>query len=172
MHVASSAFTLSLAVLYGTAGGAWAGDTAANAIAAFNKWCFKAYQTEADARRNTGADAAPFALTFWDYSLEPRPANAPRGVERRCEITFDGEHGTRAVAALRVQMQTPPKFGTVIPLPDTHSATDATALIEGRELLRGRVAVVHVGTRNSADGVKTFMAVDRLYDGLGLEGTE
>ena len=38
------------------------------------------------------ADTAPFALTFWDDSLEPRPANAPDGVERRCEVMFEGDH--------------------------------------------------------------------------------
>ena len=41
---------------------------------------------------------------------------------------------------------------------------DVPAGVEGRELLRGRVAVVHVGQRNN----QTFLAVDRLFDGLGL----
>lgn len=141
------------------------------AITAFNTWCFKANQTEAQARRNMGADDAPFVLTFWDDSLEPRPADAPRGVERRCEVAFDGDHANRAVAALRIQMQTPPVFGTAIDLPGTHRALDKTVLIEGRELLRGRVAVIHVGTRDTALGLRTFMAVDRLYDGLGLEAS-
>jgi len=138
---------------------------AEEAITAFNTWCFKAGQTEAQARANMDADEAPFALTFWDDSLEPRPADAPRGVERRCEVSFDGAHTDRAVTALRKQMQTPPIFGTPIPLPDTHTAEQGTALIEGRELLRGRVAVVHVGLRAG----RTFMAVDRLYAGLGLK---
>ncbi|WP_370402366.1 hypothetical protein [Sulfitobacter sp. JB4-11] len=136
------------------------------AITAFNTWCFKAGQTETQARANMNADSAPFTLTFWDDSLEPRPADAPRGVERRCEVAFEGDHTDTAITALRAQMATPPVFGTPIPLPDTHAATPSTALIEGRELLRGRVAVVHVGTRN--DNTETFMAVDRLYAGLGL----
>lgn len=165
------ALALSLTALCGTASGAWAGDTAANAIAAFNTWCFKAYQTEAQARHNTGADLAPFSLTFWDDSLEPRPTNAPRGIERRCEVAFDGDHIDRAIVALRQQMQTPPQFGTLIALPDTHTDQTDAALIEGRALLRGRVAVVHVGTRNTASGIQTYMTVDRLYAGLGLEDT-
>jgi len=136
------------------------------AITIFNKWCFKAGQTEAQARANMNADDAPFILTFWDDSLEPRPADAPDGVERRCELTFVGDHTGRAIEELRVQMATPPVFGTPIPLPQTHRPAPGTALIEGRELLRGRVAVVHVGLR---DG-DTFMAVDRLYSGLGLPG--
>lgn len=138
------------------------------AISTFNKWCFKAGQTEAQARSNMNADTAPFTLTFWDDSLEPRPSNAPQGVERRCEIAFEGDHATSAITAMRAQMATPPVFGSKIPLPDTHKTTPGTALIEGRELLRGRVAVVHVGTRETANSIVTFMAVDRLYDGLGL----
>ena len=136
------------------------------AITAFNTWCFKAGQTEAQARANMSADTAPFTLTFWDDSLEPRPETAPAGVERRCEVAFAGDHTDTAITALRTQMATPPVFGTAIPLPDTHAATQGTALIEGRELLRDRVAVVHVGTRK--DNTETFMAVDRLYAGLGL----
>lgn len=136
------------------------------AINAFNTWCFKAGQTETQARSNMNADTAPFTLTFWDDSLELRPADAPPGVERRCEVAFDGDHTETAITALRAQMATPPVFGTAIALPDTHTATAATALIEGRELLRGRVAVVHIGTRKNK--TETFMAVDRLYAGLGL----
>ncbi|MGC1496888.1 MAG: hypothetical protein WA790_13840 [Sulfitobacter sp.] len=113
-------------------------------------------------------DTAPFTLTFWDDSLEPRPADAPEGIERRCEVVFDGDHTDAAISAMREQMASPPVFGTKIPLPDTHQPTPDTALIEGRELLRGRVAVVHVGTRKTANSIVTFMAVDRLYDGLGL----
>ncbi|WP_243265304.1 hypothetical protein [Sulfitobacter sp. DSM 110093] len=138
------------------------------AISSFNDWCFKAGQTKAQARANTDADTASFTLTFWDDSLEPRPNDAPRGVERRCEVAFDGDHTAAAITALRTQMATPPVFGDPIPLPETHNATPGTALIEGRELLRGRVAVVHVGTRNAVGKAQTFMAVDRLYDGLGL----
>ncbi|MBD3664013.1 hypothetical protein [Sulfitobacter aestuariivivens] len=139
------------------------------AIASFNQWCFKAGQTAAQIESNIQSaltEPATFTLTFWDDSLEPRPIDAPKGVERRCSIEFDGDHTTLAIDALRQQMATPPTFGTPIPLPDTHHVGDATALIEGRELLRGRVAVVEVGTR--ANGTRTFMSVDRLYDGLGL----
>lgn len=138
------------------------------AIAAFNDGCFKAGQTEAQARANMNADTADFTLTFWDDSLQPRPKDAPEGVERRCDVAFDGDHTDAAIAAMRAQMATPPVFGTRIPLPDTHAPLPGTALIEGRELLRGRVAVVHVGLRGSSDEPQTFMTVDRLYDGLGL----
>ena len=137
------------------------------AITAFNTWCFKAGQTEAQARANMKADSTPFSLTFWDDSLEPRPADAPRGVERRCEVAFKGDHSASAISEVRAHMAKPPIFGSEISLPDTHQSTATTMLIEGRELLRGRVAVVHVGTRLASSGVTTFMTVDRLYDGLG-----
>ena len=146
-------------------------EPAAVAIKAFNAWCFKAGQTEAEARANMTdlvGEPLPFELTFWDDSLEPRPSDAPEGVERRCEVAFAGNETEAAIEALRKQMATPPIFGQAIPLPGTHTENPGTALIEGRELLRGRVAVVHVGTRTNEGRLQTFMAVDRLYDGLGL----
>lgn len=130
------------------------------AITTFNKWCFKAGQTEEQARANMNADTAAFALTFWDASLEPTPENTPYGVERRCEIEFDGDHSAAAVAALRTQMAVPPVFGTPIELPETHNANASSTFIQGRELQRGRVAVVHVGLRQNQ--TRTFIAVDRL----------
>ncbi|MBW4709687.1 hypothetical protein KX928_18015 [Roseobacter sp. YSTF-M11] len=140
-----------------------AGSVADSAIASFNAICFKAGQTAAEARaRLQGRDGSPlpYALTFWDITLEPAP-DAPPQIERRCEVAFDGDHTDAAIAALRAQMATPPVFGFAIALPATHEPLPGTALIEGRELLRGRVAVVHVGLR---DG-RTFMAVDRLPAG-------
>ena len=134
------------------------------AVSTFNKWCFKAGQTESQARANMDANDAAFTLTFWDDSLAPRPADAPEGIERRCMIAFDGNHTRDATEALHKKMATPPVFGTAIPLPETHAVTDTTTYIEGRELLKRRVAVVHIGRNNG----RTFMAVDRLYAGLGL----
>ena len=61
-------------------------------------------------------------------------------------------------------MATPPVFGTSIPLPAPYAATPGTAYIDGRALLRGRVAVVHIGTRAG----RTFVSVDRLPAGMGV----
>ncbi|MEL6451418.1 MAG: hypothetical protein AAFQ19_09165 [Pseudomonadota bacterium] len=136
------------------------------AIQAFTDWCFKAGQTPAQARRNMEGDAGtplPFTLTFWDTSLEPA-AQAPRHAERRCEVSFDGDHAAQAVTDVQAKMATPPVFGTPIPLPAPYQAEPGTAYIEGRALLRGRVAVVHIGTR----GAQTFIGVDRLPAGMGL----
>ncbi len=137
--------------------------TAANdAISTFNAWCFKAGLTADRMRANMEQATTaplPFALTFWDVSLEPVDFKPPLGVERRCEVAFDGDHTDKAIDALRVQMATPPIFGSQTELPETHTPLPETALIEGRALPRNRVAIVHVGLR---DG-QTFMAVDRLF---------
>ncbi len=133
------------------------------AISTFNSVCFKAGQSASVARERMQQIAGaplPFTLTFWDKTLEPAPGT-PRLIERRCEVLFDGAHTAAAIKALRVQMATAPVFGFAIDLPGTHKPLPGTALIEGRELLRGRVAVVHVGMR----GDQTFMAVDRLPAG-------
>jgi hypothetical protein len=69
------------------------------------------------------------------------------------------------------------RFVRLFPLVATLSASLAAgpSLASGNEAgvaLPGRVAVIHVGTRNSANGRQTFIAGDRLYDGLWLpEGT-
>ncbi|MBY5933845.1 hypothetical protein KUV51_12615 [Tateyamaria omphalii] len=136
------------------------------AIEAFNAWCFKAGQTQERARSNMeGTAGAPllFALTFWDTSLEPTP-QAPAHAERRCEVAFSGDHADAAVTAVQAKMAMPPVFGTPIPLPAPYAAEPGTAFIEGRKLLRGRVAVVHIGIR----GAQTFIGVDRLPAGMGV----
>lgn len=139
---------------------AQAASVAETAIASFNAVCFKAGQTAQEARtRMEARDSTPlpYTLTFWDKTLETAP-EAPQQIERRCDVAFDGSHTKAAVQALRVQMATPPVFGVKIALPDTHSPASGTVFIEGRELRRGRIAVVHVGLRNG----QTFMTVDRL----------
>ncbi|APX10431.1 hypothetical protein BWR18_00980 [Tateyamaria omphalii] len=145
----------------------WSGSAMAHpAIDAFTTWCFKAGQTPARALANmqdTAGTPLPFDLTFWDTSLEPAP-DAPAHAERRCEVAFDGDHVRDAVNAVQSKMATPPVFGTPIPLPAPYAAEPGTAYIEGRELLRGRVAVVHIGRR----GARTFIGVDRLPAGMGL----
>lgn len=136
------------------------------AIDAFTTWCFKAGQTQARAHANMERVAGtplPFDLTFWDKTLEPAPGT-PDHAERHCEVGFAGDHAQAAVTAVQAKMAMPPVFGTPIPLPAPYAAEDGTAYIEGRALLRGRVAVVHIGTRNN----RTFIAVDRLPAGMGV----
>ncbi|WP_299688986.1 hypothetical protein [uncultured Tateyamaria sp.] len=137
-------------------------------IKAFTSYCFKAGQTAAVARanmeRNAGAPL-PFELTFWDKSLEPAPGT-PAHSERRCEVAFAGDQAGAAVDAVQAKMAMPPVFGTPLPLPAPFAATPGTAYIEARELLRRRVAVVHIGVRG--DTAETFLRVDRLPAGEGF----
>ena len=138
------------------------------AIDAFTAYCFKAGQTPAQARANMASvagDPLPFTLTFWDKTLDPAP-NTPAHAERRCEVTFDGDHAVDAVAQVQAKMAMPPVFGTSIPLTAPYASDAGTAYIDARELLRKRVAVVHIGTR---PGPETFIRVDRLPAGLGLD---
>jgi hypothetical protein len=68
------------------------------------------------------------------------------------------------------------RFACLFPMVATLSASLAAgpSLASGNEAgvtidaLRSRVAVIHVGTRNSANGRQTFIAGDRLDDGLWL----
>ena len=138
------------------------------AIDAFTSFCFKAGQTSAVAKANMQGLAGaplPFELTFWDKSLEPAPGT-PDHAERRCEVTFAGDHAANAAGAVLTKMAVPPVFGTPIPLPAPYAASDGTLYIQARQLLRKRVAVVHIGTRNNA--TETFIRVDRLPAGMGL----
>ncbi|MEL6566743.1 MAG: hypothetical protein AAFQ59_20055 [Pseudomonadota bacterium] len=140
------------------------------AIEAFTRYCFKAGQTAADAQANMETVAGaplPFQLVFWDKSLEPAPETPPYA-ERRCEVIFDGDAAARATRAVQAKMAMPPVFGTPLPLPAPFEATPGTAYIEARELLRRRVAVVHIGVRDN--GATTFIRVDRLPAGAGFGG--
>ncbi|MFL4468619.1 hypothetical protein ACERZ8_01545 [Tateyamaria armeniaca] len=137
------------------------------AIDAFTAYCFKAGQTPAQARANMTdlvGDPLPFTLTFWDKTLQPAPGT-PAHAERRCEVAFDGDHAADAVTEVQAKMATPPVFGTSIPLTSPYEPNAGTAYLDARELLRKRVAVVHIGTR---DGPETFIRVDRLPPGMGL----
>lgn len=136
------------------------------AIDAFTAFCFKAGQTPAQARANMAdlvGDPLPFSLTFWDKTLEHAPGT-PDHIERRCEVAFDGDHADKAVQMVQIKMATPPVFGMTIALTPPYQATDGTAYIAARELLRKRVAVVHIGLRDD----QTFIAVDRLPSNAGF----
>lgn len=136
------------------------------AIDAFTAWCFKAGQTPERARANmerSAGDPLPFELTFWDRSLAAAPGT-PAHAERRCKVSFDGDHRAMAVQDVTAKMAQPPVFGTPISLPDPYEVTPGTAFLEARELLRKRVAVVHIGQQQGS----TFIQVDRLPAGMGL----
>ncbi len=109
-----------------------------------------------------GGAGLPFRLEFYDITLQPTDLPVTPGTDRRCEVAFPGDHTDPATEALVALMERPPVFGTPIPLPITHSPAPGTAFIEGRQLNPRVAAVVHVGTRETADGLETFMNVERL----------
>lgn len=106
----------------------------------------------------------PFDLTFWDKTLEPAPGTEDHA-ERKCEVEFDGDHTIEAVRAVKTKMAKRPVFGTLIPTPAPYAMRGDTVFQQGRELLRGRVAVVEIGTR--MDGTRTVIYVDRLPAHMG-----
>ena len=155
----------------GLAAPAVAGATADQAIASFNAVCFKAGQTAEQARarmQDRDGTPLPYRLTFWDKTLEPAPGT-PMGLDRHCEVSFDGDHRATAIAALKAQMAKPPVFGFEVDLPATHQRDATTSFIQGRELLRGRKAVVQVGVRPRDGAVETFMNVERLTPAASTE---
>ncbi|NKX44076.1 hypothetical protein [Roseicyclus persicicus] len=144
-------------------------STADLAIGAFAETCTVRGLTAAEAEDRMRAYVAaqggaglPFALDFYDITLEPTDRPVTPGTDRRCEVAFPGNHTRPATEALVALMERPPVFGQAIPLPITHSPVSGTAFIEGRQLNPRVAAVVHVGTRRTEAGLETFLNVERL----------
>jgi len=145
-------------------------DTAALAQSGFAAICTNPGQTAAvmEARMrahvaNAGGSGLPFGTSFYDTTLGDTPDDPTPGTNRRCEVSFPGDHVEDATETLRSAMQGPPVFGTVTELPDGFEAHDGTHFIQARLLnSRGIRAVVHVGTRDGPDGQETFINVERL----------
>lgn len=142
------------------------GAVADRAIAGFAAHCFDPRLTAdrvADLLLPTGArvdfyDLDPFS------NVAPSPvsgAGATDGTDRRCELSFDGDHADRAAAAA-LQALEAEGIETAVDLPASHRATPGTVLLGARQLNPARVAVVHVGTRPGPNGVETFLNVERL----------
>ena len=127
--------------------------------------CFSPYMTAIKATKT-------FALsgTSYDfYDLDPFSAAAPSpaqidvtpGTDRRCEISFAGNHAKQAAKAAA---EAPSKEGITTParLPASYAETNTTTLLAARQLNPRRTAIVHVGTRQGPQGIETFMLVERL----------
>ncbi len=147
--------------------GAASADVATTAARAFAQHCFSPFLTVRTAQQVLGETGAR-----WDfYDLDPftnaapspafglRPATA--GTDRRCEVSFDGNHTALAVELAKTGLAAE-ALTTAVPVPATHAERDGTALLEARRLNPRRIAVVHVGTRKGPDGTETFMNVERL----------
>lgn len=136
-------------------------------ITAFSTHCFSPLLTD-----KTASDAFSFANVRHDfYDLDPFTTAAPspakgsvtQGTDRRCEVSFWGDYAKDAVTAVAATL-IHEGITKAADLPATHEAlrTDGTALLAARRLNSKKIAVVHVGTRPTAQGVETFLNVERL----------
>lgn len=165
-HVRSAAFGagfgLSMAL---SAAAVQAGGQAATARAAmtlFAEHCFSPYLTADKARRAFALSGA--AHDFYDLepfsNVAPSPAMATSvtpGTDRRCAVSFAGNYADEAARAAQNAL-TAEGITTPAPLPARYAATDTTTLLAARQLNPRRVAVVHVGIRDT----ETFMLVERM----------
>lgn len=147
-------------------------DPALAGMALFSQQCFSPFLTADRLSAAVAAtDAAGLRVDFYDLTPFSDVAPSPIlgragtvGTDRRCEVAFDGAHGDDAsdvagTALAREGIVTP------APLPQTHASAklDGTTLLAARYLNPIRVAVVHTGTRQAADGAtETFLMVERL----------
>lgn len=139
--------------------------TARTAIDLFAENCFSPYLTAQKAR-------SIFALsgtTYDFYDLDPFSSAAPSpartevtlGTDRRCEISFQGNYAEKAATAAAEALKSE-GITTPAALPAAYTKTTTTTLLAARHLNPRRVAIVHVGTRENANGTETFMLVERL----------
>jgi hypothetical protein len=140
----------------------------ANPASAFADNCFSPFMTAARAAETLVAPGV--RVDFYDLnpfsSADPSPVTgraATPGTDRRCEVAFDGDHGTLAAQAAVTGLTTE-GIETDAPLPTTHSnaGVPGTTLLAARFLNPKRIAVVHTGTRPGPNGVETFLLVERL----------
>ena len=164
MKILVASFLLSVTSVTATDARSPASDARAG-IAAFSGNCFSPRLTAEKAR-----EAFNFANIRHDfYDLDPFTSAAPSpakadvapGTDRRCEVSFNGDFAQDAVTAVAARLL---KEGITSPadLPETYTETDGTALLAARRLNPNKIAVVHVGTRPTTNGVETFLNVERL----------
>ncbi len=153
----------------GFAGGAKA--TARSAIQLFANHCFSPYLTSEKARQAFALSG--MAFDFYDLdpfsSVAPSPAQgAPvtAGTDRRCEVSFAGNHAESAAEGAMNALAHEMIF-TPAPVPPSFRSGPDTTLLAARRLNPRRVAVVHIGTREGALGLETFMSVHRLLPTTG-----
>ena len=152
------------AALAALAAGPAAADDAA--LDAFARNCFSPFLTAASAEAAVAPTGARFdfydARPFSDAAPSSTGGRAPTaGTDRRCEVSFDGDHGADA-AGVAAAAAVAEGITDAAPLPDTHAATEGTTLLAARYLNPNRIAVVHTGTRPGPDGTETFLLVERL----------
>ncbi|MEM6940366.1 MAG: succinyl-CoA synthetase subunit beta [Pseudomonadota bacterium] len=139
-------------------------------MALFAEHCFSPVLTAKKARKAFALSG----MTYNFYDLDPFSKVAPSpamttvtpGTDRRCEVSFAGDHAKSAAEAAMSALAHEMIF-TPAALPANFTPTETTTLLAARKLNPRRVAVVHVGTREGARGVETFMSVHRLLPTQG-----
>jgi hypothetical protein len=141
-------------------------EVAEAANSAFAAHCFSPFMTAERAEEVLASTGA--RVDFYDLdpfsNVAPSPVTgrpATQGTDRRCEVSFDGDHGDLAASAAVAGLEME-GIRTEAPLPDRYQPTDGTVLLAARQLNPRRIAVVHVGTRPGPNGVETFLMVERL----------
>lgn len=146
----------------------FAGGTQATARAAmdlFAENCFSPYLTADKARRAFALSGITY--DFYDLdpfaNADPSPAQTQvtPGTDRRCEIAFPGDYAEDAAQAAAEGLA---REGITEPaaLPARYAETDTTTLLAARRLNPRRIAIVHVGTRQTSRGPETYLRVERL----------
>ncbi len=146
---------------------ALAQENAILAAQAFTQNCFSPYLTATKARdvlsvagaRHDFYDLEPFSNAAPSPAFGLRPAT--RGTDRRCEVSFDGDHASLAIEMAQNGLQAEGILKDA-PTPETHTPIAGTEMLAARYLNPKRIAVVHVGTRQGPNGIETFMNVERL----------
>ena len=159
-----------------TAGTGAATDAVSLGFESFAEHCFSPHLTWAVLAQEEEAVANGVRFDFYD--LMPFSANkatpvtgrpATGGTDRRCEVSFDSDAGTAAVA-VAIDALSREGIRVEAPLPTTHAdaALPGTTLLAARKLNPRRIAIVHTGTRTGANGIETFLMVERLMPGVGV----
>lgn len=137
-------------------------------ISAFSNHCFSPFLTSEKAAENFGY--ANVRYDFYDLdpftNADPSPAKdraATPGTDRRCEVSFAGDYTADAITAVAAGLLHE-GITSEVDVPDTHQAlhTDGTVFLAARRLNPQKIAVVHVGTRPGAQGIETFLNVERM----------
>ena len=159
-----SAYLAATLLVFGTS--ASADPIRADRLSAFAQTCFSPHVTAEMARATIAPTGA--RLDFFDAQpiSAPTPSStdgrAPTpGTDRRCEVSFDGDHGTAAADMATAGLKAE-GIRTQAPLPEGYMANDGTTLIEARYLNPDRIAVVQTGVRAGPNGPETFLSVERL----------
>jgi len=167
----SIAFAAALGTFVPAVGLAGAGsETVALGFKTFSQHCLSPHLTRPVLDREEEAIASGVRFDFYDLlpfsAAQVTPVTgrvATAGTDRRCEVSFDTDASAGA-AKVAVDALERERISDETPLPSTHAdaALPGTTLLAARKLNPQRIAIVHTGARPGANGIETFLMVERL----------